>query len=137
MLGLGMEAEVRSLGGRMLVLEAGERRVREAEEREVLKVEAGERRSRSQESSRYSSKSSLPREERRYRDRSSRRDRVVRLEEDDQERIVVLERELKKVQGEIKVKNGFEFKNRGNKEQFKVNLSFKRHLRRMRMMRRD
>ena len=38
-----------------------------------------ERRSRSQESSRYSFKSSLPREEHQYRDRSSRKDRVVRL----------------------------------------------------------
>ena len=51
----------------------------------------------------------------------------MRLEEEDQERIVMLERGLKKVQGKIKGKNDFEFKNRGNKEQFKVNLSSKRH----------
>ena len=91
----------------------------------------------SQGSSRDSFKSSLSREGRHHRYCSSRGDRVVRLEEEDQEHILMLKRELKKVQGEIKGRNDFDFKNRGNKEQFKVNLSFKRHLRRMRMTRRD
>ena len=86
-----------------------EESVRSRRERGSYSQGRRERRSFSQGSSRYSFKSNLPREGRHHMDCSSRGDRVLRLEEEDQECIVMLERELKKVWGEIKGKNDFDF----------------------------